>query len=54
MNKLREKRLHWLVNTLVKLFLFPLLIVGLLLRLYDKIFKKDKKKKKRVLYNLWY
>lgn len=50
----KEKKLHWLVNTLVKLFLFPLFIVGLMLRAYDKIFKKDKKKKKRVSYNLWY
>lgn len=50
----KEKKLHWLVNTLVKLFLFPLFIVGLMLRAYDKILKKDQKKKKRVSYNLWY
>lgn len=54
MKKEREKKLQWFVNTLVKLFLFPLLIVGLILRAYDKLFKKNQKKKKRVLYNLWY
>ncbi len=50
----RKKRLQFLVNSLVKLFLFPLFIVGLMLRFYDTIFKKDQKKKKRVSYNLWY
>lgn len=54
MKKYNEIRLHLLVNTLVKLFLFPLLIVGLLLRGYDIIFKKNQKKKKRISYNLWY
>lgn len=54
MKKNSEVKLQYFVNTLVKLFLFPLLIVGLILRLYDKIFKKNQKKKKRVLYDLWY
>ena len=54
MKKKSTIRLQWLVNRLVKLFLFPLLIVGLLLRAYDSIFKKEQKKKKRVSYNLWY
>lgn len=54
MKKNTKIKLQWFVNTLVKLFLFPLLIVGSLLRVYDSIFKKNQKKKKRVLYNLWY
>lgn len=53
MEKKRSKKIQWLVNTLVKLFLFPLFIVGLLLRTYDRIFKKEQKNKNRVLYNFW-
>ncbi|MBM6821933.1 hypothetical protein [Fusobacterium mortiferum] len=54
MKKKNTVRLQWFLNKLVKLFLFPLLIVGILLRTYDNIFKKNQKKKKRVSYNLWY
>ncbi|WP_172606946.1 hypothetical protein [Fusobacterium necrogenes] len=53
MKKNSELKFQYFINTLVKLFLFPLLIVGLLLRFYDNIFKKNQKKK-RVSYNLWY
>lgn len=53
MKKNSKIKLQWFVNTIVKLFLFPLFIVGILLRVYDSIFKKSKMKK-RVSYNLWY
>lgn len=54
MKKNSKIKLQWFVNTIVKLFLFPLFIVGILLRIYDSIFKKNQKMKKRVSYNLWY
>lgn len=54
MKKNSKIKLQWFVNTIVKLFLFPLFIVGILLRVYDSIFKKNQKMKKRVSYNLWY
>lgn len=46
MKKNSKIKLQWFVNTIVKLFLFPLFIVGILLRVYDSIFKKIKKWKK--------
>ncbi|MBR8702044.1 hypothetical protein IX317_002029 [Fusobacterium sp. DD29] len=54
MEKNKKIQVQLVVNTLVKLFLFPLFIVGMLLRLYDKIFKKNQGKKRRVPYNFWY
>lgn len=54
MKKNSKIKLQWFVNTIVKLFLFPLFIVGILLRVYDSILKKNQKMKKRVSYNLWY
>ncbi|QNM15663.1 MULTISPECIES: hypothetical protein [Fusobacterium] len=54
MEKKRKLQLQILVNTLVKLFLFPLFIVGMLLRFYDKIFKKNQGRKRKTPYNFWY
>lgn len=54
MYKNRKMQLQLLVNVLVKVFLFPLFIVGMLLRFYDRIFKKNQRMKKRAPYNFWY
>lgn len=51
---MEKQTIQYILNTMVKAFLFPLLIVGFILRIYDKILKKEKKKTKRVSYNLWY
>lgn len=50
---MRKQTIQSILNTMVKVFLFPLLIVGYLLRIFDKVFKKERKNK-RVSYNLWY
>lgn len=54
MYKNRKMQLQLLVNVLVKVFLFPLFIVGMLLRFYDRILKKNQHMKKRAPYNFWY
>ncbi|BBA51588.1 hypothetical protein [Fusobacterium varium] len=49
----KEKKSHiFIINTAVKIFLFPLFIFGILLREYDRIFKKKKIKKRTE--GLWY
>lgn len=49
----KEKKSHtFVINTAVKIFLFPLFIFGILLREYDRIFKKKKIKKRTE--GLWY
>ena len=49
----KEKKSHaFIINTAVKIFLFPLFIFGILLREYDRIFKKSKIKKRTE--GLWY
>lgn len=54
-NMIESKRveIQFIINILVKLFLFPLFIVGLILRYYDKIFKKEHSRKRKN-YNFWY
>ncbi|WP_410208296.1 hypothetical protein [Fusobacterium sp.] len=54
MEKKRKFQLQLVVNTLVKLFLFPLFIVGMILRIYDRIFKKNNSRKRKAPYNFWY
>ena len=50
--KKEKKSQTFIINTAVKIFLFPLFIFGILLREYDKIFKKKKIKKRTE--GLWY
>ncbi|MDO4589045.1 MAG: hypothetical protein Q4B33_04220 [Fusobacterium sp.] len=46
-NKKNKKKNNG-INLAVKIFLFPLFIFGLILRGYDRIFKKNEKKTKVV------
>lgn len=51
-NKKEKKSRTFIINTAVKIFLFPLFIFGILLREYDRVFKKKKIKKRTE--GLWY
>lgn len=50
---MKKIEIPMIVNFLVKLFLFPLFIVGIILRYYDKLFKKQKTRKRKN-YSFWY
>lgn len=51
-HKKEKKSRIFIINTAAKIFLFPLFIFGILLREYDRIFKKKKIKKRTE--GLWY
>lgn len=53
MKKERKIKIQLAINYLVKVFLFPLFIVGIILRYYDKLFKKESTRKRKT-YNFWY
>ncbi|MGL4253812.1 MAG: hypothetical protein ACRCU6_04660 [Fusobacteriaceae bacterium] len=44
MNKNRKKRYEKIMDTSGRIFLFPLLLTGYILKLYDKLFKSKKEK----------
>lgn len=44
MNKIKKNRYEKIMDNSGKIFLFPLLLTGYLLKLYDKIFKIKKEK----------
>lgn len=50
----KHKKKSSVTNLAVKIFLFPLFFFGLILRGYDKIFKKNQKKNKIIEVWYWY
>lgn len=50
--KKKKKSQTFIINTAVKIFLFPLFIFGILLREYDRIFKKRKLRKEQKDYGI--
>ncbi|MGL4402585.1 MAG: hypothetical protein ACRCTS_02495 [Fusobacteriaceae bacterium] len=44
MNKNRKKRYEKIMDSCGRIFLFPLLLTGYLLKFYDKLFKTKKEK----------
>lgn len=48
----KHKKTASIINIAVKIFLFPLFFFGLLLREYDRIFKKKKRSDRTM--NIWY
>ena len=48
----KHKKMATIINIAVKVFLFPLFFFGILLREYDRIFKKKKRHDK--LIEIWY
>ena len=48
----KNKKINNIINIAVKIFLFPLFFFGLILRYYDKIFKKNKRRENII--DIWY
>lgn len=48
----KHKKTAKLISAAVKIFLFPLFFFGVLLREYDKIFKKNKQDNRTI--DVWY
>ena len=48
----KDKKVNNIINLAIKIFLFPLFIFGLILRGYDKIFKKNKRRENII--DIWY
>lgn len=48
----KDKRANKIINLAAKIFLFPLFFFGLILRCYDKIFKKNKRRENII--DIWY